>query len=141
MTAEDWVRLLNLLGSIVLFIGSFRGQQWTQRQASIEDRAAAASDRTATPTRGTSGGQSEATTLGEFDREAADIVSRPYFDRPAYLLFCAGFAISTIATAIDMQSHDTFRHLVGLTDKSSSHCSKSRDLPSAQNAQLKCPGG
>jgi hypothetical protein len=119
MLIDDWVRVLNLLGSIVLFYGSFRGQQWAKTQARLEDRAAL-QPREPLP-KGTFKPPTEdedpasAGTQAAFDRAAAEVASRPYFDRPAYILFCIGFAIAALAALIDMYSHGTIARLLGLS--------------------------
>ena len=115
MSAEDWVRVFNLLGSIILFVGAYRAQRWTAKQAQTEETAAREPSTSskiseAKPTR-THGPALAAP--GKFERAVAEIVSRPYFDRPAYILFCLGFAISTLASIIDLSSHHTLSHLLG----------------------------
>lgn len=118
MSADDAVRILNLAGSIVLFIGSYRGQRWTRQQADTEEEAAVAPAPESTPTPAAApaaakkpAGKAPLAKPGDFERAGADVAGRPFFDRPAYLLFCVGFAISTVASGIDLCSHHSLAHL------------------------------
>jgi hypothetical protein len=135
MNADDAVRLLNLLGSVVLFVGAYRAQSWTRTQADIDEDAAEAPERasghvlaqpaasgeappaavvsTAPAASAAATGHAQLAAPGAFRRAGAEVIGRPYFDRPAYLLFCLGFAITTVASGIDLWSHNTFSRLLG----------------------------
>ena len=103
MKPEDWVRILTLLASIVLFYGSWRAQQWTKTQTGIQARAQKALlERLKKASQSKPPGSAEEKT---FDELAAEIISRPVFDKFAYVLLCAGFAVTTVASAIDIWSH------------------------------------
>lgn len=120
MTYEDWVRIINFAGSVVLFYASYRGIQWSKRQATLEERAA--SHGLVTPAHAPTApdsaksdnqaGQSDSNQAA-FDQAAADMASRPYFDRRAYIIFCIGFAMTTVASAIDICGHGTLGKLMG----------------------------
>jgi hypothetical protein len=126
VTAGDWVRVLNLLGSLILSIGSWRGQRWSKRQAKIQDDAAASRVKPV-PVPGARDPQQTRPAMaapGELEKAAAEIASQPYFDRWAYRLFLLGFLIATLASAIDLYSHDTLAHLIG-----------KKSLPAVQTAE------
>jgi hypothetical protein len=119
VNSEDIVRIANLIGSIVLFFGALRAQFWTKKQAEAQEEAALVAPATpgaqpvpepaaleSAPVRGP-----VLAAEGQFEADAAKIASRPYFDRPAYWLFCIGFGITTLSSAIDLYSHHTFSHL------------------------------
>jgi hypothetical protein len=115
MKPEDWVRILTLFSSGFLFYGSYRGQQWVKRQAALEDRVAKqalqpAANRDAGTTSTSDSAPGSAKALDEARRR---ISSAPYFDRIAYILFCVGFAISGVASLIDLCNHGTFARIVG----------------------------
>jgi hypothetical protein len=115
MTAEDWVRIFNLVSSAILFYGSYRGQQWSKRQARLEDRAARQRPPRTAPAHASPAAIPADAALGteeDFDRAMTEIAARPYFDRVAYILFCVGFAISGLASLIDLYSHGTFGRIV-----------------------------
>ena len=110
MIPGDWVRLLNLLGSVVLFWASWRGQVWAKTQATAEERAVAS--RPAAAEKDPDQPRSDRENAQEFDRVARDTASRPYFDRQAYLLLCIGFAITTVAAALDLYFAGTVGRLM-----------------------------
>ena len=106
---EQWVRVLNLLGSIVLFLGSYRGQAWLKTQAKILDHATK---------RRISGKvvdkvheQPLVDRSDDFDRAVEAFAIQPYFDRRAYVYLCVGFAITTFASIIDIVSHRSIQFL------------------------------
>jgi hypothetical protein len=108
---EHWVRLLNLLGSIVLFLGSYRGQKWLKTQAKVLDQAtrrrtSAKADNSANPSAIDRG--------DEFDRAVAAFAIQPYFDRKAYIYLCVGFGVTTVASVIDILSHRSIQILFGV---------------------------
>ena len=103
MKPEDWVRILTLLASIVLFYGSLRAQKWTKTQTDIQARA-----QKALLERMKKASQSNVAKSAEeksFDELAAEIIARPVFDKFAYVLLCAGFAVTSFASLIDIWSH------------------------------------
>jgi hypothetical protein len=119
VSAEDVVRIANLIGSAVLFSGALRAQFWTKKQAAAQEEAALA-----TPVAPGAQPVPEPAALGsaplhgpvlasqgQFEADAAKIASRPYFDRLAYWLFCIGFAITTLSSAVDLYSHHTLSHV------------------------------
>ncbi len=119
MSAEDAVRIANLIGSVVLFFGALRAQFWTMKQAGAQEEAAvvapvapgaqsvpAPATLASAPVRGP-----VLAAEGQFEADAAKIASRPYFERLAYWLFCIGFAITTLSSAIDLCSHHSLSHL------------------------------
>jgi hypothetical protein len=106
---EHWVRLLNLLGSAVLFLGSYRGQKWLKNQAEILDQATRRrisgkinTDNNSVVDRG-----------DEFDRAVEGFAIQPYFDRNAYIYLCVGFGVTTVASLIDIVSHRSIQILLG----------------------------
>jgi hypothetical protein len=125
MPAEDWVRLLNLAGSLILFWAAYRGQQWGQTQAKAEDRAAKSRAKTAEEEMAKksraepAGGDTVAednTATDEvdpkvFDQAAAEVLSRPYFDRFGFILLCIGFGIAALSGLIDVVSHRSWKVL------------------------------
>jgi hypothetical protein len=128
MSADDAVRLLNLAGSIVLFVAAYRGPRWIREQADSEEDAAVALPPDSTPAPVTapasyptptpaekprSAGAALLAKPGDFQRAGADVLGRAFFDRPAYLLLCVGFAITTVASGVDLYSHHTVSHLWG----------------------------
>ncbi len=146
MSADDAVRIANLLGSIVLFVGALRSQRWTKKQAAtVEDAAASSTVALSGPPviegeptssaaepqpKPARAGRPVLAKPGKFEADAARIGSQPYFDRPAYWLFCVGFAITTIASSIDLYSHRTLAHAFGASETESCPCA-----PSAAPAQ------
>src|ERR1700722_9918250 len=120
MRADDYVRVLILAGSVLLFYGSYRSQKWVKIQADREERAA--KDRAALAPINPAPPQREATRIaapGEFNQVGAEVLSRPLFDRKAYILLCVGFGIATLASLIDIVEHTTrghrfFEHLLAL---------------------------
>jgi len=117
--ADDWVKILTLVGSVVLFIGSLRGQKWTRKQVVLQDNsldssaASTPSSPVASPVKKPDGKRRLAAP-GVFEGAVAKAASEPYFDRPAYLLFCVGFLIASVASAIDIYSHRSIQHVLGL---------------------------
>gem|GEM_PF-4091948 len=109
MQADDGVRWVNLFGSILLFWGSYRSQKWAKGQADREDQAA--ENRAARAVGTSSSRPSRAAAPGEFDQAGAEVLSRPLFDRKAYILLCVGFAFTTLASLIDIVDHTTRGHL------------------------------
>ena len=106
---EQWVRLLDLLGSAVLFLGSYRGQRWLKTRAAILDeatrrrpsrRAPDDDDRRPVFDRG-----------NDFDRAVETFAIQPYFDRQAYVYLCVGFGVTTVASLIDILSHRSIQIL------------------------------
>lgn len=109
--ADDGVRWANLIGSILLFWGSYRGQKWAKTQAAREDRAA--KDRAARESGKSNSSPGEKTAVaapGEFDQASAEVLSRPMFDRKGYILLCVGFGFTTLASLIDILDHTIRGH-------------------------------
>jgi hypothetical protein len=111
VTLADWVKLLNLLGSVVLFYASYRNQRWLKKQAVIENRAVLH----ARPPEATEVPEVPARqpTQAQFDRAAAENVARPYFDRLAYQLLCVGFAITAVVALVDLYQTGALTRLLG----------------------------
>lgn len=106
---EQWVRLLNLFGSVVLFLGSYRGQAWLKTQAKILDQA------TKRRISGKVIDKVHETLVvdrsDDFDRAVEAFAVQPYFDRRAYVYLCVGFAITTLASITDIVSHRSIQLL------------------------------
>ena len=104
---EHWVRLLNLLGSAVLFLGSYRGQKWLKTQADILDQAT----RRRLAGKANANNSSAVDRGDEFDRAVEAFAIQPYFDRKAYVYLCVGFGVTTVASVIDILSHRSIQIL------------------------------
>jgi hypothetical protein len=105
-------------GNAVLFYAAYRNQKWSQSQGESESCAQGADK--ANVTSGERGAESAPNsaeqerlkvkqenterpiTQADFDRMVAETLARPYFDRKAYLLLCAGFAVTAIAALLDI---------------------------------------
>lgn len=104
MITADWVRIAAFIGNAILFYASYRNQRWAQTQARLEESAARTHSDTAKthqPDRTAQDGP-KSITQADLDRLAAEFASRPYFDQTAYRLLCIGFAITAIASLIDI---------------------------------------
>jgi hypothetical protein len=109
VTFADWAKLLNFVGSAVLFYASYRNQDWAKTQATLEENAA----RRKNDSRNAQPNKSDATVSNaDLAEAAAEVASRPYFDRGAYLLLCVGFGVTTIASFLDMYDAGTLGHLL-----------------------------
>ena len=106
---EHWVRILTFLGSLVLFVGSYRGQRWSKIQARVADQA---SKRRIAEKISNEGTDAHSTYQSEaFDRAAEHFAGQPYFDRRPYVYLCVGFAITSAASLIDIISHRSVQSL------------------------------
>jgi hypothetical protein len=117
VTLADGVKLLSLLGSVVLFYASYRNQRWQKIQARLDNRAVLHTrPPEATGVKAVTGLKavpSRQPTQAQFDRAAAELAARPYFDRLAYQLLCVGFAITAVAALLDLYEAGSLKRLLG----------------------------
>jgi hypothetical protein len=106
VTAENWIRTLNLIGSVAAFYGSYRAQDWLKTQAdTIESAAAVLKKPNQEPVPVATPSDREEGSLEEFKKIIAKIAATPLFDRWAYLWLCVAFLITSFALGWDLLAH------------------------------------